>query len=207
VCHIFEPAFISVVSDIAVALSALAASCVAVFGLTSWRRELGGRVSFETARALLRGTYRLRDAVDVARSPFISATEFPTGYQPPPFNTTTAQKEVEAYAYIYKNRWIPVLTALQDFDSAALEAEALWLEDIRDKTDRFRRCLNKYRVAIDMDLDNRASGGKHFEVDRELAKRIRRDLSATHSDDNELSKEIEASVNDIKKFLRAHLVR
>lgn len=116
--------YIPVIKDISYIFAAIATGCVAIKGLQSWSRELKGKADFEVARSLIRSTYKVRDELRYCRSPWFTSSEFPEDYDR---NKMTSKIEADAYSFIYSNRWKPVETALQDFESQALEAEALWV--------------------------------------------------------------------------------
>jgi hypothetical protein len=149
-------------------------------------------------------TYRLRDAVRACRSPFIQAQEFPTGYRGR--DHATAQEELDAWAHVYKSRWTPVWEAIQEYDARALEAEALWGSDIRQKTDRLRQCIRELNVAIDAFLSDKYNRGEDFRSDAELGKEMRAKLAAgLEAGDNPLSRSIAQTIDEIEREVRPHI--
>lgn len=72
-----SPEIIAAIKDILLAATAVTTATAAVVGLKSWRRELEGRTEFDTAKGLIRATYKLRDELSLYRSPLISVNEFP----------------------------------------------------------------------------------------------------------------------------------
>jgi len=197
--------FLEGLEHVAVAIAAAVTGTVAVLGLQSWRKELQGRAEFEVARNLVRATYKLRDELASCRSPFTGAHEFPEGYRGA-LGRPDAEEEGHAWAHVYKNRWAPVWSALQDFDAHTLEAEALWGNEIRTKTDTLRRCVGTLNGAIQSFVSNKHAGGEHFK-DREFAKEIQADIWATKEDDNPLTKAIKEAVHGIQEQVRPHLRR
>ncbi len=142
----------------------------------------------------------------ICRSPLIRGQEFPSSY----YQTTqrTAQQEAEGWAHVYKNRWEPVWSAIQEFDTQALEAEALWGDPARQKTQALRACVKELNVAIEAVIDDKAAGGDNFATDRDFGRRMRATVSAAGSDQtNELSKSITSAVKGIEEMLRSHLAR
>ena len=132
------PSTITAMKDVLLGGAAVATASVAVAGLKRWRLELCGKADFEAARALAQATYKLRDELAICRSPFVRGHEFPPSYQAIP--KQTAREEKEGWADVYKNRWAPVLTAIQEFDTHSLESEALWGESARSKTQGLSSC-------------------------------------------------------------------
>jgi hypothetical protein len=208
-CPVNLPALISGAKDLAIAGAAVTTAIVAYRGLQKWREELRGKADFDVARGLVRATFKLRDEIQSCRVPLIRAAEFPKGYQTPPANHLTNWRvEAEALAYIYKNRWQSVSTALQEFDAQALEAEALWGADIRDSAQVLRMCAMTLFVSIESIIEDKADGGAHFERDREFGRRTRANAhAAAGATDNPLSNQITAAVAALEAKLRGHLTR
>lgn len=200
------PEIITVVKDVLVALAAATTAVVAVLGLRKWRQELEGKAQFEVARNLIRATYRLRDEIRNCRSPFYSAYEFPEDYKGG-LAQHSGEEEARAWMHIYKNRWTPVWTALQEFDSHTLEAEALWGSAIRTKTDALRECVRDLNAAIDAVIRDKASGGEDFK-DREFGKQMRSIVAASADDDkNVINRKMGKAISGIEDELRPHLRR
>src|SRR6266850_7233997 len=180
------PEIITVVKDVLLGLAAATTAIVAVLGLRKWRQELEGKAHFEAGRNLIRATYRLRDTIGACRSPFYSAYEFPEGYKGGLGAQHSADEETRAWIHIYKNRWAPVWTALQDFDSHTLEAEALWGSTIRTKTDALRTCVRELNLAMDAVIRDKASDGQDFKSNRDFGKEMRSIVAASSDDDKNL---------------------
>lgn len=198
-----SPHTASIISDIAVAIAACITSIVAIVGLNSWRKELKGRAGFETARTLARCTYNVRDALASARRPLIEGREFPPDFWSDPHHDTPGKKKADAYAHVFRGRWAPLIAAVQEFDSAALEAEALWGKQLREATDNLRRCVNNLAIARDEHLEN--IGGLE-DLDKEYTRKIRQEVFSLGKD-NELSQQIGSAIESIEKLVRPHLAR
>ena len=200
------PEIITASKDVLLGGAAVTMAIVAVRGLQSWSRELRGKTEFEIAMGLIKATYKLRDELAICRSPFIRAQEFPESYSGS-LGGHSPEKDTEAYAYVYKNRWEPVWEAIQTFDTHTLEAEALWGNEIRERADQLRQCVRDLNASIQAFLDDKASGGQHFEADRDFGKKIRMQVSAMKENKSELTKQITDSVGNIEDFIRPHLKR
>lgn len=193
----------TLIKDAVVAVSAAVAAIVAVRGLSTWNRELRGKAIFEVARSLTKATYRLRDAIEVCRTPFLAAAEFPDGSG----SKKTAAEEANGLAHVYGVRWNKVWDALQDFDTNTLEAEAIWGTEVRSRTDALRKCVTELRVAIDALIANAAVGGANFDADKAFGAEMRSMVSTASSKDNTLTKSIEAAVQGIESVVQPHLKR
>lgn len=195
---------VSIIRDIVLALSAGITAYVAWKGVEKWRSELTGKNNFEAARSLARATYRLRDQISNCRSPFVSGNEFPEEYHAG-MGDHSSTEHGDAWTVVYQRRWKPVAKAIEDFDSSVLESEALWGKNIKEKTDAFRLCAKKLRIAIDAKISNYYSDGEDFK-DKDYALTVRRDVSAGASEtDNPLSNEIQSAIEAIEEELKPHL--
>jgi hypothetical protein len=200
-----NPEVITAAKDCVLAFAALATSIIAGIGLQTWNRQLKGTANFEVARSLAKATYKLRDDLRMCRSPFISTSEFPAGYNS---LRSDAQETAAAYGHVYSNRWKPVFTALQEFDAQTLEGEALWGGKIRETTDQLRKVVRQLNAALDAFISDKASGGRDFESDRNFGVKIRSEISASDSDEkNLLNISTSSAISAIESELRPHLKR
>ena len=196
---------ITMIKDLALAGAAVTTGIVAVVGIKNWSRELRGKANFEVARSLIRETYKLRDELRYARSPFTVAHEFPDDY-PSNIKDRTSEIEANAWAHVFSNRWKGLVAPLQEFESQALEAEALWGNEIREKTDELRRCARHLQVSMEAFVHNEANDHEDFKSDRAHAKAVKADIWAAGKT-NELTDKINNAVAELEKEIRPHLRR
>ncbi len=194
----------SIIKDMSLSIASLTTAAVAYNGVGKWHRELKGKASFETARALIQATYRLRDEIEQCRSPYIPASEFHDGYHS--LRTRTPDQKGDAYAQIYGGRWQRISKTMQGFDASSLESEALWGASIKEKTEMLRNCVIELRWAMDAYISNEYSGGKDFE-DTELSNRVTTRLSSHSQHGNELTLQINNAIIEIENEVRPHLDR
>lgn len=197
---------VSIIKDLCLAGAAVTTATIAWRGVESWRSELKGKADFEVARGFIRATYQLRDAIEVCRSPWIPVSEFPEGYRSS-YGKRDAKEEGQAMAFVYGNRWDKVSTCIQEFDTATLEAEALWGSEIEEKAKNLRRCVSELRSAIESVIRDAYSGGEDFNSDREFSKEVRQIVNSTKPDENPLTLKINAAISDIESKVRPHLSR
>lgn len=196
---------IAAIKDIFLFGAAVTTAYVAYRGLEKWKEELSGSASFDVARQFMRSVYMVRDEIRSCRSPFVSASEFPEGYQGAIGNPTT-REQGDAWLHVYKNRWQPVMDAIQEFDSATLEAEALWGANVKEAAQELRQLVIRLRASIDAFIRNEYSGRQDFH-DREFGVRIRADLNDTEMETDTFSPAIQAAIERIEDLMRPHLGR
>lgn len=195
---------ISSIKDIILAGAAATTAYVAYAGVEKWQKELRGKANFEVARELIKSIYKLRDELSYCRSPFIAAMEFPKSYRG---TQHTDEENGQAYAHVYTNRWEPVGNAVQNFDTAVLEAEALWGEAIKEKAAILRQCVRSLQVDIESFIDDKYSGGENFKADREFGKKVKENIWNVKSQENELTISINTAIEGLEKEIMPHLSR
>ena len=107
------PETITAFKDLILAGAGIVATVVATKGLSTWLRQLRGSADFECARSLFKAAYKVRDALQACRSPFIYAGEFPPEYHEGGLKKTVEQ-DFRGMEFVYRNRWNPVAEAMQD---------------------------------------------------------------------------------------------
>lgn len=195
----------SIIKDIFLSGAAAITAYVAYNGLEKWQTELRGKANFEVARELIKSIYVLRDKISYCRSPFVMAHEYPEGYNM--LVKHTNEEKGDASAYLYSNRWKPVGDAVQSFDGAVLEAEALWGASVKGKATILRQCARSLQVDMETFIDNEYRGGEIFKADQDLGKKVKEGIWEMKSEDNELTKRINAAIEELEKEIRPHLSR
>lgn len=190
---------ITATKDIILIFAAIVTAHVAIKGIQSWSRELKGKADFEVARDLIRSTYKLRDELSYCRSPWIPLNEFPENYDP---TKRTATGEAEAYSFIYTNRWKPVASALQEFETQSLEAEALWGANFKPKTDELRQCARNLQVSIESLISNKANDGESFRSDPDFKKTVEYEVMEIQKKENPLTLKIYGAIKNIENEIR-----
>ncbi len=195
----------TVVKDIFLAGAAATTAFVAYQGIEKWKEELSGRANFEVARQFMKSVYRLRNEIQYCRSPFVSASEFPEGYRGS-LNNPSFQEQGDAWVHVYKNRWQPVMEAVQEFDSATLEVEALWGSEVKGASQELRRLVIRLRASIDAFIRNEYSGRRGFQESK-FGTRILADVNASDMEEDKLSSAIRNVIEKIEDQVRPHLSR
>ncbi len=198
---------ITLAKDIVLAIAGVVAAIVAVKGLNTWNRQLRGTAGFDIARSLAKSSYKVRDKLQACRSPILSAGEFPIEYRDGGLKKTSKQKTV-GYAFVYTERWNFVQEAVQEFDAATLEAEALWGQTIRETTDQLRKVVFEVNMAIEAFILNASSDGENFIKDREYGEAILSKVSASSADSmNSVNVSLALAIKAIDDQLLPHLQR
>lgn len=175
------------VKDCILGVAAAVTAWVAVRGLNKWHQEMAGKHQYDAARGLVKAAYKLRNEIQMCRSPFFRGAEF------------GGNEGAEGWRKAYEGRFTPVLTCLEEFEAAALEAESIWGSSVRDKADAIRSCVGELYAAIEAVLDDKRVNGENFKADPDFGKRMRATVSAGRDDaSNPLNQKLASAVKGIE---------
>lgn len=175
--------------------------------LRSWKAEIRGKTEFESARNIIKATYKTRDAIHRFRVPVVFSSEWPP-HLPEGFNRGSAEEIAEGWSYVYANRRVQIIDALTEFESHALEAEVLWGNGIRNKTDEMFACARDLRLATDEVINDHRLSGRSFNEDRQLGVNMRSIVSGSYTDEkNVFSQKLAKAVEAIEVEIRPHFRR
>lgn len=199
--------WVKMFSDGSVGLAALATAWVARKGVDAWSRELRGRAQFEAAKSLFKAVLKLRDSLQAARSPFISAAEFPEAYRAAGLRPD-AKTEFEGFAHVFNTRWAPVWEAYREVEAQTLEAEALWGAKVRTKVDEVKGVIRTANAAVKAYMANVSADGDHFKTNQPFGQKVNAEAFGSDADEeNALNKRLRAAVKAVEDELQPHLRR
>jgi len=202
--------YLAFIKDIFTIISLVIAGVVAIIGLRTWRYQLKGTANYDLAKRLLKATYKIRDALQSVRNPFITDGEFSYAMKEKHLDIKPSDDNFHAASVsaVYQLRWQPVVEAYQSLELEAIEAEAVWGSDVRKKTDAFKKNVNSLFVAIDFYLrDIQPNSPRMLDnVSRIDNQRIMYSITDKPEEDAYLV-ELTANVNVIEELAKPYLVR
>jgi hypothetical protein len=133
-----------IIKDTILVVSAAAVAYVACLGLTTWKKELRAKSNHEIARKVLKAVFRVRGAVHHVRNNWISVDEYPQKV-----DMTFVDKEI----HMFKLRWELLDTALQEFNEAKVEAQALWGKEFETILEPVYKVITKLNYLINEYLE------------------------------------------------------
>ena len=205
ICVDFTAVRISDIKDIIVSTAAVVTATVAIIGLYKWKAELTGKANFEASKELIKKVYKLRNEIGYCRSPGILGNEFPEGYML--FGTNSGDTEGRAWAHVYDNRWKGVREALIEYDTACLEAEALWGKEIKASEQQLMSVVRRLRAAIDATIQNYFSEGENFKSDKNFENKMRSTVSSSLDENDGFANDLDNAVSAIEEIIKPHLKR
>jgi hypothetical protein len=163
--------------DIVVALVALVGAVTAVYGLSTWRRQLKGGAEYAAARQLLLAIYRFRDVFNSVRSPGMWLTEPEASEQPQKGATSPLQRAFGERIDKLQESWSQVQLATQ-------EAEVLWGPVVSEPIQELNSCRAKHMGSIWEYLWLHGGAPAYATVDRnpERLDRVQREVFAVSAD-------------------------
>ena len=194
---------ISIVRDLIVSAAAVITAWAAWRGINQWTVELRGRTNFEVARGLILATYKVRDEVRSCRAMEQQKSEFPDDY--PIGQHQTPEQRAEMWTHVLENRCKLVRKALQHYRATVLDAEACWGCEIRYSTGKLLDETERLFDAMSHFIEDKRSDGRHFGENRELSSDIAHTVFIISSDNDQLSRSINAAVAEIEDKVRKHM--
>lgn len=187
---------------------AVVGAVVAVLGLRTWRKQLGGTAEYELARRLLREVYQFREALQSVRFPFISAREMELTEEDGPSPTNDKDKRYRELAKAYQNRYTRVNNARNELEATLLEVEVLWGTELITKVRKIYSWDGELYAAILDHLDAISSdvpqGGRQPEDIKKT-----RDIMNARGDKSKdkYFQGLQADIGEIEKDVKPHLKR
>jgi hypothetical protein len=179
------------IAQLVEAAAAVGAVTIAGLGLGTWRRQLRGTTEYDLARRLLLQVYRLRDAIDHVRQPFMSIEEAGERKEGVPW-------EIAAY----DQRWQGVREAMVALAAAVAESEVLWGSEVTALKVRFARHVMTLRQAIEALADTKVSTGRAPTLTSD--QRITLYSGSTR---NAYSDELAETIGSFEDLIKPHLPR
>lgn len=180
---------ITAIATCVVAVVTGAGVVIAARGLRSWREQLEGSAHFDLARRLLLQVYRLRDAIEGVRRPWMDISEAGDTHRDLPW-------EVSAY----EERWKLVVDARAPLEVCVYEAQILWDDEARElwrllmgQTQRLYVTLGTFARYLQEAKDNQLT-----QEERDVL---------YGSDDDAFSVELTGIVDKFEAYVRPHLPR
>jgi hypothetical protein len=136
--------------DAYLSIAAAIAILVSILGLRTWKKQLRGKTEYELARRLLRAIYRVRDAIQDVRHPFIWEAEMSEATESLKNNGESLHKDADVIPAVYQMRWRKIQDAMSELSIEALEAEVLWgAKKVKDTINPLRQCVTDLRVDLE----------------------------------------------------------
>jgi hypothetical protein len=196
---------ILIIKDVCIAIGSVGALFVAYLGLRTWWRELKGKTEYDLARRIVTTAYKMRNAIQRVRNPFMSVSEYGNATKP---EKSPGEFKNEDIAKEYRARWDPVYHALVQLDEAAAEAEALWGPKINEAIKPLKECSKELLLNVNQHLMRCAIPSYREAMNQEQAQKID---SVIYSVDgpgkDEFHRRLLEAVKRIEGMLKPHLLR
>ena len=148
-------------------LSIIVASCTAIYGIGSWRREYIGKKRVELAEEVLCLFYEARDAVQHIRNPFSHGNEGSS--RKADEKETPEQKEAYDRAYVLFERFNTHIELFNKMHSIRYRFMAQFGADAGKPFEDFRRTLNIMQASAQSLARAWAENYSHFRAEKQEA--------------------------------------
>ena len=197
--------FLSAVKEVVVTAAAATGAIVALRGLSAWRLQLSGKTEYDVALRFLRAVYKLRDAVGLVRSPFMSAGERANAVKKTDPSGPSQDSLLETTAAAYDLRWKSIMEAMSDIQLVAHEAEVLWGSEAVELLEPLRKCVSELNWAVGTYL--RVRSERTIDRDKGIYESASR-IVYSMGDDPEadpFGAKLKESVTKVENFVRPRL--
>ena len=188
--------------DFLKSLGVIIASCVAIWGINSWRREAKWKRKYELAEEVLALLYESHQAIRTIRFPISYSNEGKTRDR----KDSETQKESEIYdrAFIARERFNNNDKALRKLNTIKFRFIALYGKQYEQYFDVFSKTINKIFTASDsIAMVERGD----FRDDPETMMKIRREsqeiIYGSLKYDDIIEMELQDAINEIEKKCRS----
>jgi len=123
---------IQIFKEVAITTAAVVTSGVALYGVKKWKIEHQSKIHFDSARALLKAVYSVRNHFEMVRSGWLHDSEHPEDLMSKHPSKQTHEDKANAKRYIYKNRLEPLTNAMSELDIALIEGELFWSAEVKN---------------------------------------------------------------------------
>lgn len=196
---------LSVVKEIVLTITPIAAVCIGYKGLDTWRKQLKGNTEYTLAKSALTCLYELRACIGVARNSFGFSSE-PNLPQEQLEKMNHQLRNWHAARQTYEKRWEPVSAAMSKLEVLLFEIEAVWGHEKVAEFKKLRAVVFELRWAMEDDLENRNPELNRQELDRDEQNKIRRVLyRGSPKNRDEYNEKLEEAISKVETFLKPHI--
>lgn len=193
-------------SEILKDFSIIVASCTAIYGIGSWRREYIGKKHVELAEEVLCLFYEAKDAVQHIRNPFGQSNEGSS--RKADENETPEQKQAFDRAYVLIERFNTHIELFNKMHSIRYRFMAQFGTDAGKPFEDFRRTLNEIQVSAQALARAWAENYRHFRTETQqtyhndfIKKQENIFWEGLHEEDT-IKPKVEKCIDDIEKICR-----
>jgi hypothetical protein len=186
--------------------SIIVASCTAIYGIGSWRREYIGKKRAELAEEVLCLFYEAKDAVQHIRNPFSHGNEGSS--RKADEKETPEQKDAYDRAYVLFERYNTHLELFNKMHSIRYRFMAQFGVDAGKPFEDFRRTLNTMQASAQALARAWAENYRHFRTEKQetshydfITKQENIFWEGLPEEDT-IKPKVEKCVDDIEKFCR-----
>ena len=187
--------------EIIKSIGVIVASCVAIWGINSWRREAKWKRKYELAEEVLANFYEAHQAIQIIRSPFGFGQEGSS--RPRQDNETKEESQIYDQAYVTRERFERNKTSFEKLHSLKFRFIALYGKEYEQHFDKFNQTVNKIFFASDqIAMVKLGEYGDDKEFIIETMKESREVLYSRTNKNGKIESELEEAIKAIETKCR-----
>ncbi|MGJ4747708.1 hypothetical protein ACQV5M_15215 [Leptospira sp. SA-E8] len=203
---------ITEIKDIITSITAVAAIIIAIFGLSTWRRQLKGNRKYDLSFECLQKLKILIEAINGFRHSYIGNSEMVEAYSKKHTDSLdfmdSKQREL-AFQYAMELRWDVIRNANREYQSSIQKLEII-LNETKIDTHNERRILDLIIEILDAWQTNQFLTKKKTPIPEAQREKWLKDLEESEDILNSIpgdriNQEIDALYNSLNAKLRKHL--
>ncbi len=179
------------------ALSVILAVILGSSWLDTSKKKMRGKLDYDIARKYLKSVLKLRDAIKIARNPFVPVEEMQCALEKYGFKRDEYENKEKVNRSVYSLRWDKVQETWTDLEAILLEAEISWGDEATKIQNDLNKLIKNLRSAIWLFINDSEAikiGDKNYKL-----------IFGTYDVDDDFSVRIDNEIERIRNFLKRYL--
>jgi hypothetical protein len=177
------------------------AAILGIIGIQTWKKQYKGKNNYELAQRLLVLAYKVRNAINIVRNPYVSAGEMSEAAMSEKIegNFTNESDMKKVNQAVYRRRWTNIEKIYPEIETTLFEAEAVWGKEILAGYDKLKACIRTLNTNLSLFFTT---------PDREETRLIRNKIEKyiygipDKSGPDPFADEVDNAIKEIEKYLR-----
>ncbi len=198
---------LGIISEFSEIIAAFITSCTAIWGVSTWKKQLKAKAELDLARGLMRSLGQLESSIVSTRIPWQTSNktmEAELHIQHSEDLHQNFKHEYDVQSALYQKRWEVITKSINNLNNTLFEAEALWGETVIRKADGLFDCIGKLYRAIDDYLISIQYPETTNKDEYEKCRRIMA-IPGGFSGPDEFSDEMNEAIKVIKEYIKPKL--
>jgi hypothetical protein len=184
---------------------------IAYRGLTNWQNQEVWKEDRALAKLVLVRVYKIRQAIDSCRSPFMSEAEKSAAYNGEDYDWRDKQKMRLAKQSAYTMRYHKIMMAFTELEPLELESKVVWGAELSNLIIKLYQLILNLKYALeDSHIFNENVSYLNSQIENDADRKEDKDnrrIISKRSEDDDFSKEVNSIIEEINTLLSKYLGR